>query len=273
MSNINPRRDTLRPINTIDPLAAGPVKALCNTLETFFRERILSILLHGSIVNDDFAIGYSDIDFLVVFNDTISDDDCGQLREMRKRFKAGDCGQLGYALEGAFLPRSMLDPSVLGSAFWWGTSGERRGDKNPLDHFTLQGIRDNGCLIFGCDILSEIPVPTEPDLLKEVDDFIVSARQHAAAGRVKSVDWLLTASRLLKWVTQNEMSSKSAAADWAMIHAQGPWRDSLRQAKSIRLDTASAENPNAKAWLATLRTPILEAIDELESALRQRKKQ
>ena len=87
---------------------------------------------------------------------------------------------------------------------------------------------------------------------------------------MKSVDWLLTAARLLKWVADGSMSSKSDAAVWATGHAKGSWRQFLPTAKAIRLQVTLADSPEMRDWLNGLRQPIVEACDELEQAMANR---
>lgn len=252
------------------PALAEPVNALCEALDVSFPKRVMSVLLHGSVALNDLAIGYSDVDFLVVLRGALSDSDCAQLRSMREPFRSGHHGPLGCALEGAFLPGEMLDPAVAGTAFWWGTSGEKLWLENRLGWFALWVIREKGLLVCGEDIRPRIPPPPEGGLSQQVREFISSARDHGQGGSVKSVDWLLTTARLLKWVELGVMSSKTDAAEWAHIHASGRWREHLPKAKRVRLDTGIAQQPGVVAWLSTLRAPILDALDELASALRAR---
>ena len=130
--------------------------------------------------------------------------------------------------------------------------------------------------MWGEDVRGDIPAPPQAGLAAQVTDFCASARQHAGARRharadgPKPVDWLLTAARLLKWVREGVMSSKTDGADWALHHATGRWRESLPLARDVRLHAELAETDEVKAWLRNIRTPILDACDELEAALAAR---
>ncbi|HEY3314564.1 MAG TPA: hypothetical protein VGL40_04695 [Bacillota bacterium] len=91
------------------------------TLELFLHlirgalgDRLTSLILHGSVVFDDLAPG------------------------------SGDLGLLARMLEGAFLPESMPDPAVTGSALWWGTSGEPGWERNELGWLVQKVLRERG---------------------------------------------------------------------------------------------------------------------------------
>ena len=243
---------------------------LCRTVRNLMQERVVSVILHGSAVLDDLALGYSDLDFLVVQAGELSEDECQALKHMRAPFLSGQHGPWAKALEGAFLPRPMLNPAVTGRAFWWGTSSERVWDSNKLGWFTLWVIREKGLVLWGEDTRQEIPIPPKDGLVAQVNEFCASARQHGRGGSIKSVDWLLTAARLLKWVREGVMSSKSDAADWAFHNAKGQWRELLPAAKDMRLHVELAETSGAKAWLDGLQGPITDACQELELALTAR---
>jgi predicted nucleotidyltransferase len=264
------------PLRPIDPTACveqsadRAAEALNDELRGLLGRRVISFILHGSAVLGDLAPGYSDLDFLAVLADDLSEADRGELQHLRRPFLAGEHDPWGRALEGAFLPRPMLDPAVKGRAYWWGTSGERPWDSNKLGWFTLWVIRERGRVLWGQDVRGDVPAPPEAGLAAQVTEFCASARQHAKGGGAKSVDWLLTAARLLKWVREGVMSSKTDGADWALRHATGRWRESLPLARDIRLHTELAETDEVKAWLRDIRAPIGDACDELEAALAAR---
>ncbi len=249
------------------------LRAFVRMVRDFFRERLVSVVLHGSIAFDDLAPGYGDLDFVAIVEGNLSESDCLQLVELRQPLRSGEYGVLGTMIEGAFLPRHMLDPANSGKAFWWGTTGERRWQRSELGWLVLQVIRERGILIWGEDIRREIPVPRHDALLDEVRMACQSIRQHAGGGGLHSVDWLLTVARLLLWLKEGRLSSKSEAADWGHHHAKGDWRKLLPRAKQIRLTPALADAADTKRWLDELTAPIREAWEELENELSKRTSQ
>lgn len=239
------------------------------TVAGFFEDQLASVVLHGSVVFDDLAPGYGDLDFLAVIDDDLFDETSRQLVEVRGPLRSGDFGELARMLEGAFLPRHMLNPASTGRAFWWGTSGERFWESNQMGWFVLHVIRACGIVIWGDDVRHEIPAPTQEQLLHDVWATCQDIRQHATAGRLHSVDWLLTAARQLLWLREHRLSSKSEAADWAVHSAEGAWRQYLPRAKELGQDPALAGSAEWRQWLDQLDGPIKEAGEELERELRE----
>ncbi len=202
-----------------DPQLNLTLELFLRLLTNFFGQQLMSVILYGSVVFDDLAPGYGDLDFLAVTGDDLPDEVCRQLVEIRQPLRSGRYGMLAQMLEGVFLPWRMLNPANAGQAFWWGTSGEGAWSSNRL-------------------------------------------------GSLHSVDWLLTAARLLCWLQEGgRLCSKSEAADWAYLHAGGDWRKLLPRAKEMRLNPAMGNLPAAKQWLDALMGPIREAGKEVERAL------
>jgi hypothetical protein len=232
-----------------------------------FRARLISLLLYGSAAFDDLAPGYGDLDFLAIVSGDLREQECRELIELREPLRDGSHGTLAAMLEGPFLPRPMLDPSRAGKALWWGTTGERVWDHNELGWLALHGIRERGIIVWGEDIRPEIPVAGRDALLDDVRSACQAMHQHGRGGSLHSVDWLLTAARLLLWLREGRLSAKSEAAEWGCAHAAGEWRRLLPRARQIRLHPASASPPEAQAWLDALDEPIQAACGEVECEL------
>lgn len=113
----------------------GTLDLFLGMLRDFLGERLVSLLLHGLVVFDDLAPGYGDLDFLAVVD--LTEPECQGLIALRAPLRDGTHGILAAMLEGAFLPRKMLDPSRSGEALWWGTTGERVWARNQLGWLTL----------------------------------------------------------------------------------------------------------------------------------------
>jgi len=243
------------------------LNAFAQMLEEFFGKRLISIVLFGSIIFDDLAPGYGDLDFLAVVDDDLSEEDCNNLVALRKPLRNGDYGTFGRMIEGAFLPRKMLNPAIHGQAFWWGTSGERPWEENQLGWFVLQMIKERGLIFYGEDISRDIPDIDRMLLVNDIRIGCETIKQHGKGGGLHSVDWLLLAARSLLWLKENSLSSKSDAADWGFRNAQGSWRKLLPQAKQIRLNPALADSPEIQQWMNELTPAIQEACEEIERAL------
>jgi predicted nucleotidyltransferase len=230
-------------------------------------DQLVSVLLHGSVVFDDLAPGYGDLDFVAIVACDVSEETCQRLVELRRPLRAGEHGVFGAMLEGAFLPRELLDPEKTGAAFWWGTGGERAWQRNQLGWFCLHALRTIGIVILGEDVRAEIPAASRDSLLRDAWVECQNIKEHGRGGTLHSVDWLLQAARLLFWLKEGELTSKSKAADWGLDHAKGRWRALLPQAKEIRLHPQLAESPEVKRWLEGLTEAIQKASQEAEQEL------
>jgi hypothetical protein len=250
-----------------DPELNRTLEVFLRLLVDFFADRLSSVVLHGSVIFDDLAPGYGDLDFLAVVRGDLDDATCEGLATLRKPLRSGHYGVLPTMLEGAFLPRGMLDPTVAGKAFWWGTSGERQWQRNELGWFVLHVIRQRGIVVWGEDVRRAIPETNRELLLADVRIFLKSVKEHGAGVTLHSVDWVLTVARMLLWLREGKLSSKSQAADWGAGNARGRWREFLPQAKEIRLHPALAGSPEGTRWLRGLTQAIRQAAEELEREL------
>ncbi len=244
-------------------------------LEVFLRairdelgESLLSVVLYGSILFDDLAPGYGDLDFLAVVTDDVEEPTCRRLDELRAVLRNGRYGIHCHMLEGAFLPVHMLGPDAQGKGLWWGTSGERLWERNNLGHFVLHTIRENGLVIWGEDVRSRIPQIRRSDMLGQLLAGCKATRDHATVTTFHCLDFLFTPARELLWLKEGKLSSKSEAADWGHRNAKGEWRRHLPRAKSVRLNPQDAERDSVQEWIAGLGPSILEATLELEHELK-----
>jgi hypothetical protein len=201
-----------------------------------------------------------------VVDDDLSEADFEGLIEMRKPLRSKTSGIYAHMLEGAFLPRKMLDPEVGGRAFWWGSTKEVPWECNRLGWLVLHVIRERGQVILGMDLKQEIPTATRQSLLEDVANFCKGVPANPK-GDVHDVDWLLTSARLLLFLKEHRLSSKSEAADWGVSNVQGVWKEQLSKAKHLRLNPGLQDSKEWTNWLASLGPFINEVREELEEEL------
>ena len=248
---------------SLEPQLTLTLRLFVEQTQRALENRLLSVVLHGSVLFDDLAPGYGDLDFVAVVDEDLTEEDRSRLVAFRVPFRRGEHGVLAAMLEGPFLPRKMLDPARPGSALCWGTGGDRVWECNKLGWFVLHLIRERGLVVWGEDIRREIPVVTRQHLMDDVRSACEQAQQHGRGGGLHSIDWLLTAARSLLWLKEGKVSSKSEAADWGSVHAQGAWRDALPRCKALRLNPHRADTGEVKRWLDTLTPLIIEAWNEV----------
>ncbi len=255
-----------------------PDPVLNLTLEVFVREvtdvfgpRLISVTLYGSVVFGDLAPGFGDLDFLVVAEGDLTDEDANALIDVRRGLRSGAYGILAHMLEGAFLPRPMLDPRVAGSALWWGTSGERMWGNSRLGPLVENVIRTEGLVAFGRDLRLEIPEPSREAMVAEVLRFADSMRDYGEPGTLHSVGWLLEAARQVRWLREGRTGSKTEAARWGADCLEGAWPAHLARASELRRCPSLLQGPGKaewEAWLGSLRAPILEAEGAVRDAVK-----
>ena len=248
-----------------DPEINQALEVFLRMVYGVFGEDLVSVILYGSLVSDDLAPGYSDLDFLAVVKDDIPAAMYPVMSDLRKPLRSRDYGILATMIEGEFVPRKSLASPEVGQSYYWGTSSDKPRPGNSVRGLVAKCVHEVGVVIYGEDIRSEIPVPTREEILQDIRGSIPGIRQHGRGGGLHSIDWLLTIARFLILVKENRLSSKSEAADWGYANARGAWREYLPEAKRIRKNPQEAEM--AQAWLAGLTDPIQQACDELEQEL------
>jgi hypothetical protein len=250
-----------------DPDVNIALELLLRVLREQLSNALISVLVYGSILFDDLAPGYGDVDFLAVIDSHLDDSSRQQLIQARRPLRSGLYGVYCQMLEGAFLPSCMLDPSVSGAGLWWGTSGERPLDANELGAFVLHTIRTQAITVFGNDVRNRIPAIKRRDILEQLLKGCKETRRRARPGSLRCLDWLFTPARELLWLAEDRLSSKSEAADWGYRNAKGAWREHLPMARMVRMSPELASYRDVKEWLASLGPPIRAAQDELEQGL------
>ncbi|MGE5653155.1 MAG: aminoglycoside adenylyltransferase domain-containing protein [Bacillota bacterium] len=240
------------------------------TLELFLRmlheelgDHLLSVVLYGSILFDDLAPGYGDLDFLAVLDSDLSEEQLERLIELRRPLRQQNFGLYAKMLEGAYLPKAMLDPTRSGRGLWWGTSRERALQRNELGAFVLRLTKDMGITIWGNDLRAEIPAIRHDEMFTEAEKWCHTVEEHGVGGGLHSIDWLLSNARMIRWLQDGQFCSKSDAADWGAAQLHGDWRLLLPKAKRLRREPSLASSPEVKEWLIGLTDPIRESAREL----------
>jgi hypothetical protein len=184
-------------------------------LELFLRmirgelgDSLFSVLLYGSILFNDLAPGYGDLDFLAVVESDLGEPVWTRLNGLRLPLRSGIYGVHCQMIEGAFLPVGMLGPDSRGNGLWWGTSGERAWERNQLGEFVLHTIRERGLLIWGKDLRLEIPEIPRRDILRQLLVGCQATRDHAEPTSLQCLDFLFTPARELLWLKEGRLSSK-----------------------------------------------------------------
>ena len=243
-------------------------------LEVFLREAVdvlgddlVSVIVYGSLVFDDLAPGYGDLDFLAVVKDDIPESLFGRMSDLRKPLRSGHFGVIATMIEGEFIPRKSLGQPETGQSYYWGTSSDKPRVGSSVVGLVAEVVHELGVVVWGADVRSEVPRPTREQLIADLRHHAPGFRDYARGGGLHAVDGLLTVARMMVFLREGRLSSKSEAAEWAYINAKGAWKEHLPQARQVRLNPWMANLAEIRRWLNDLDAPTQQACDELEELL------
>lgn len=232
----------------------------------------LSMYLYGSSVLDDFRLGWSDIDILVLTDRQISEEQAQKLVKLRQTMLEREPGNLYYrSFEGGMLTLDAFISKTLDRVVYWGTSGERITDTYTFDSFSMVELIENSTLLYGRDVRSQLKTPGFNDLCADVKHHYETIRKYAQnTGRdLYSFGWLLDIARCLYTLRTGKIIAKTAAADWAIENHLCPVPEALKIAVEVR--RAPLEYKNDKQifdYAETLGEPIQRFADVLENELK-----
>ena len=139
-----------------------------------------SIWLYGSIVQDDFRLGWSDIDILVLTGKQITDNQAQELVQLRQFLAADAPGNPYYPLfEGMIANLDEYLSGTFSLLVYWGTTGQRITDRYKPDPFSQYELARNGKSVYGSDDRSIFTVPDRVTLIEAVRGHYETIRKYA----------------------------------------------------------------------------------------------
>ena len=230
-----------------------------------------SIFLYGSSVLDDFKLGWSDIDILVLTGRQISEAQALKLVKLRQTMLENEPGNLYYrSFEGGMLALDAFLSNSPDRVVYWGTSGERMTDSYKLDSFGMSELMESGILLYGRDLRSWLQAPNFSDLYADIRHHFETIRKYAqkADRSLYSFGWLLDIARCLYTLRTGKIIAKTAAADWALQNNLCPVPDALRTALKVRKAPLEYKNNQQSLdYAETLAGSIQCFADVLENEL------
>ncbi len=234
-----------------------------------------SIYLYGSSVLDDFKLGWSDIDILVLTDSPIRKEQAQSLVGLRQAMLADEPGNLYYrSFEGGMLTLAAFLSGASDRVVYWGTSGERITDRYVFDSFCMAELVESGVLLYGTDIRNSLNYPAFKELYVDVKHHYETIRQYAqSTGRsLYTFGWLLDIARCVYTIRTGRIIAKTAAAEWALENNLCPDADALQYALRVRRNPLKyKEDKHIFDYAETLAVPIQRFADVLEYELRQAK--
>lgn len=206
------------------------IQIMTNEISTVLADNIPTVYLFGSVALDDFQLGWSDIDILVLSECEITEQQAETLVGLRQSLLERHPDNPYFRLfEGGMLSAYAFLYNKNERTVYWGTSGQRITNGYKMDSFGMAELLDRGILLCGADIRSEMIYPTYAQMRDEITRHVQAARTHGVV-----VGWLLDIARGLYTLRTGQIISKTAAGEWALEEGLCSDADILRKALQIR---------------------------------------
>lgn len=230
-----------------------------------------SVYLYGSSVLDDFRLGWSDIDILVLTQKPISEKQAETLRTLRQALLEKEPDNPYYrSFEGGMLSLSAFVSRSSDRVVYWGTSGERIAERYSFDSFCMAELLENGVLLHGREVRGQFKAPSYAELYADVKRCCEAIRKHAQkTGRsFYSFGWLLDIARGLYTLRTGKIIAKTAAGEWALQNGLCPVETALETALKVRRNPLRyQDNPEIFDCAEALGEEIQRFADVLEKEL------
>ena len=247
------------------------VTRMMNEIASVMEGRIYGAWLYGSVVLDDFRPGWSDIDFVVLTDGTISEKQAEKLLMLRQDLLKEEPGNLYYrSFEGVIADVDEYRNQSFKRLVYWGTSGQRVTDRYTPDAFSLFELAKYSKLIYG-DKEWILPAPAKEELVKAVREHFECIRKYAAKTdeSIYSCGWLLDIARCIYTLRNSDVIAKTKAGRWALKEHLFEDEVPLRKTLEIRENPAAfKDKEETKQWLKGLGPIVQRYADVLERELK-----
>lgn len=247
------------------------IQTMSQRISTILSDSSPSIYLYGSIPLDDFRLGWSDIDILVLTDKQITEEQAKKLVGLRQVMLEKEPGNPYYrSFEGAMLP---LDAFLTGKAdrvVYWGTSGEKIIDHYTLDSFGMTELIESSILLYGNDIRNQLKQPDFSQLYTDIKRNYDTIRKYAQnTGRsIYSFGWMLDIARCIYTLRTGKIIAKTDAGEWALENNLCPVPDALKTALKVRKSPLEFKKDELTLdYAQTLGEPIQKFADILGKEL------
>lgn len=230
-----------------------------------------SIYIMGSIVLEDFKLGWSDIDILCITEKAITDKQAVKLVNLRQELLSKYKDNLYFrSFEGGFIKLDSFLKGIPDKVVYWGTSGERVTSQYSLDPFSMMELIETGQLIYGEDVRSKFSYPTDDDIRKAIITHFNTIRKYAVTTNrsLYSAGWLLDISRCIYTLKTGKVISKTKAGEWALENNLVPDIEIMKRVIEIRKEPNKyKDNDEVMKWTETLGEYIQRFADVLEKEI------
>jgi predicted nucleotidyltransferase len=201
-------------------------------------DNFVGAYLHGSFAVGD-ADERSDVDFLVVIERELREDERRELQELHERlFRLPT--HWAQHLEGSYVPRDQLRRLDPGSTPWfYFDNGATEPAWDPHDNTAVVrwSLREHGVVLAGPDPKTLVEPVSAAELRAEalaaIPEFVAWAPEPTKAGgmsRWKQPYLVLNLCRMLHTLETGAVSSKRKGGEWALEALAPEWRGLIRRA-------------------------------------------
>lgn len=230
-----------------------------------------SVYLYGSSVLNDFRLGWSDIDILVLTEQQITEAQAKLLVGLRQTMLEKEPGNPYYrSFEGGMLTLRAFLSQETDRVVYWGTSGERIADRYMFDSFGMAELVESGALLYGKDIRKELKYPDCHKLYADVKHHYETIRKYAQrTGRnYYSFGWILDIARCIYTLRTGRIIAKTEAGEWAFHNSLCPNPHALTIALKVRKNPLQyRDEKETFDYAETLGEAIQSFADVLEKEL------
>ena len=202
------------------------IQTMTNEIVSVLVDNTPTIYLFGSVVLDDFRLGWSDIDILVLTEREITEQQVNTLVGLRQNILERYHGNPYFRLfEGGMLTADAFLNGKNDRTVYWGTSGQRIANNYKMDSFGMAELLDSGILLYGDDIRSKMNYPTYAQMRDDIARHVQAARKCGVV-----VGWLLDIARGIYTLRTGKIIAKTDAGEWALENGLCPDKEAMQKA-------------------------------------------
>lgn len=253
----------------LEPRLRLAINTMAVSIARILRDNAPSIYLYGSVTAEDYQHGWSDVDLLVLTGDPITPEQADALVCLRQHLAALDPDTPHYRLfEGGMLDLGSFLTGEDTRVVYWGTTGQRIKTQHSFSAFDRASLLQTGQLLLGRDVRRHIEMPTYEDIRAGVAAHLHTIREHGAGSRsIYAYGWLLDIARGLHALLNGRLTSKTAAAQWALDERLCPCPAELSMALTVRRQPELIRDPSVLDYAEGLTEAIQDYAALLEQAL------
>jgi RimJ/RimL family protein N-acetyltransferase len=229
------------PAPTVYPELNGVLDELVASVHAILGENFCGAYLQGSFALGD-ADEHSDVDFIVVTHDEVSDAELSGLQAMHSRLYSLESTWAQH-LEGSYVPKTELlrvDPSR--APFWYLDNGatELVRDNHCNTAVVRWSLREHGVVLAGPEPKSLVDPVTHAQLRDDVRwavrEWVDWLRSQSTLSRRGQGVLALTICRMLQTWESGTVTTKREAGEWALNALDAKWGNLIRAALDDRPD-------------------------------------